>query len=612
MFSHGYFTCIIIFLNLYKVVTGDLKKLSCDLKQNQPERVLEKFFLDVENYLMQDCPSRHVTIIAPNNQLLRAATPIFRGRPYFVGTNSKVIVQSREYANENCVFLFSYKIYYDYSILSYLPSDYNTKIHMVSTIDISEDEMKNIFSLASYGLMENVTIIFLQNNDLKAFKVFPYTRNCMREIRLSYIWGPDKGLKTYYYDDDSPRNLNKCSIPISTLSLKSTITVHENPDGTLDILGGPEGNLILTFAETLNFTAAVKYPDIQEWEGEINNTVIGLLGDIANRKSVIAIGQMLPNLGKHAYSDFTLSYDQGCVTWTTPLITVFKEDVLYSEFKVYLWIAVLFSIAFSFVFIYNIPRINPNNRTRQTYIGVALDVICSTLGIPLHRVPADQPGKIYCLSYIFYAMVLTVAYRTSLASILTVRNNVQLIQSVEDIVRLGIIPGGSNSTLSMLELQLEEYPYVSYLVDNYEHIVDTVSALKRIKCKKDFAFVRDFTETQYFKRKLILSGEEVYFHTFAHCIVSYHKVVLVSKGSVLTTELNFIIGRLRQAGFIDLWNRESNNVDVQKAHEIDVTIQEIKLTQLRSIFTLYLSGITLSMVTFILELIFSLLSKYKN
>ncbi|RLZ02174.1 Ionotropic receptor 136 [Cephus cinctus] len=609
---HG-FTRVIIFLNLYKVVTGDLRKLSWGLERNEKERLFEKFLMDAESLLMQNCPSRQMGIITPKNQLLRAATPLFKSRPCFVGTNSKVMVQSREYANKNCVFVFIDKIDYDYlsTIFNHLPSNYDTKVRILSTNNLLKDGVRNILDLAYDNSIENVSITFLANNVFKAFQMYPFTKSCKTKVRVSYAWASDKGLKTYYYDDHFPRNFNKCPVPISTMPLEDTINFHENPDGTLEVLGGPEGNLILTFAEELNFTALVKYPKIRDWEGVVNNTIVGLLGEIANKKSLIAFGQLRPTVTRQKYSDFTISYSYQCIVWTTPMITTSTEDILYSEFGIYLWIAVVLLITFSCVFIYNIPRINPNNIKRHTYIGVASDIICSTFGIPLHRVPPDRPGKIYCISYVFYAIVLTVAYRTSLASILTVRNNVQLIKNNEDIVRSGLTTGGTKSILSILQNQQDESPLVPCLIRNYEIVPDVASALDRIKHKKDLAYIRHLSTMEYYKRNLTLSGKDVHFYSFDECILSYHAVAFVWKGSAVTHELNRIMRGMLEFGLMDSWNSKISNIIPHNRHGNDVKMQKLTLKQLQSIFVLYLSGIMLCTVIMIFEIILWILLKYK-
>ncbi|RLZ02176.1 Ionotropic receptor 138 [Cephus cinctus] len=603
-----YFICILLFSYSYTVLIRNPEVLSRDLERNEKERLLEKFLMDANSHLMQNCPSRQTSIIAPKDQLLRDATQIFKSRPFFVGTNSEVIVQSLEYAEENCVFVFVDTIDYDYlsTTFSHLPSNYDTKVHITSTTHVPVDEVNNIFNLMYEKSFENVIFTFLDHNVFKAFQAFYYTTHCRREIRISYVWRHNSGLEKYYYHDHYPRNLNKCSVPISTLPTRDSITIREYSNGTLRILGGLEGNLILMFAEKLNFTAAVKYPEIRVRYGTMNdNTTFGLVGDIANIKSKIAIGKLMWSVKRRALSDATASYNHECVVWTIPIITAASTGgVLYSEFHEYPWAAILMSIIFSCFFIHSISRITSGDREKKTFIEVTLDVICSTLGIPLHRVPGIQPAKIYYFLYIFYAMVVTVAYRTSLASILVVRNNVQLIKSVEDIIRLGLIPGGNNNTLFLLKDQQKENSYMSYVIKHYEVIPDLADALDRIKQKKDLAYIKHLSTLQYYKRNLTLSGEEIHFDWLDYCILSYHSVVLVVKGSALTKELSRIIIRLKESGFIQLWNSANGKVDTRNTYVINTKTEKLTLPQLQSIFLFYISGIVLSVVTVILEIIF--------
>ncbi|RLZ02218.1 Ionotropic receptor 140 [Cephus cinctus] len=608
------FTCIVLFLPLCTVVTGDLRKLNWVLKHNEKERLLQKFLVDAESHLMQNCPSRQMSIIAPNNQLLRAATPLFKGRPCFVGTNSEFMVQSREYANKNCVFVFIDRIDYDYlsTIFRHLPSDYDTKVRILSTNNILKDEVRKVLDLAHDNSIENVTVTFLENNVFKGFQMYSFTRNCKREVRISYAWVPEKGLKTYHYDDHSPRNLNKCLVSISTLPSEDSMNVYENPNGTLTVFGGFVGNLIQRFAEKLNFTAVVKYTEIRVSENVVNNTIVGLVSDVANRKSLIAIGRLFPTLPRLEYSDFTKSYDAVCLVWTTPAITDSAEDVLYSEFNTYLWVAVVSSIIFSCVFIYILSRIRSRNQERQTFIDLTIDVIHATVGTAVQRLPTSRPGRVYVLSYIFYAIVAITAYQTYLASILTVRKEVQLIKTEADIVRSKLIPGGGKAFLSVLQSQREESPSMPYLIDNFEDLVDIVAALDRIKYKKDFAFAVDLSIIQYYKRKLMLAGEEVYFYTFDECIILCPVTTLVRKGSMLTPELNDIIVRLGESGLMSWWKNENSNVKIQTARESNIELKKLKLWQLKLIFILYLSGIILSSFIMCLEIIFSALSKKKK
>ncbi|XP_024946176.1 uncharacterized protein LOC107273117 isoform X2 [Cephus cinctus] len=590
------------------VVMGDLKKISLDRKRNEKEKLLEKFLMEAESHLMKNCPRRHTTVIAANNQLMKAVTMIFKNRPYFVGIDSKIFFKSHEYLIENCIFVFVDKIDYDYlsKIFSDLRQHYNTKLQVISTIGLSEEEVKKTLDLAYDKSIENVSVTFLKNSQFKMFQVYPFTRNCEREVRQSYVWFLEEGLEAYNYDDYSPRNLNKCPVLISTLPLKNTIGVHEYPNGTLEILGGGEGNLITTLAQKLNFTITLRYPEIKDWEGLVNNTIVGLVGEVVNKKSLIAIGQLRPTVERYSNCHLTASYGHECIVWAIPVILAHTKDILHAEFPEYLWAAILMTIFFSSTFICSQLEKKSSNH-KETYVKITMDVISTTLGVPIHRLRTNQPGKIYFLSYIFYSLVLTVAYKTSLAAMLAVRSDVQLIKNYEDIVKSGITPGGSSSSLDILQNQRDQNPHMDYLIDNYEIVINTTQALSRLKYQKDFAYMIHLSTMKYYMHNLIVSGQKVYFYLVDDCIMSYNTVVLVRKGFILTNELNHIIQIMLESGHIDFWNTDESNSEVRNVNVVDTKMQKLTLSQLKSIFVLYLLGMALSIVIVTFELVIATL-----
>lgn len=219
-------------------------------------------------------------------------------------------------------------------------------------------------------------------------------------------------------------------------------------------------------------------------------------------------------------------------------------------------------------------------------------------------VPVSGGGRFALISYLCYATVLTTAYKTSLASILTTEKGTPTIVDVTGIVRANLSLGGSQYDFNMLKDQVDYSLTNLKLVERFVVNNNDSETIQRLKFHKDFAFLARGSSLRDEKQKLLRNNRPLNFDVFDRCVLAYHAVMVIRKSSFLLEPVNLVIRRLSESGILEHW--DIGNFDSEKILErrnAERFFEERAGKKFQTIFVLYSCCICLCLLTFIIELI---------
>ncbi|XP_053986684.1 ionotropic receptor 21a-like isoform X1 [Hylaeus volcanicus] len=142
---------------------------------------------------------------------------------------------------------------------------------------------------------------------------------------------------------------------IPTVTEKSRAYYNKRPNNNTEALG-IEFELIQIISEAMNFKPKYYMPyniASEKWgvKGD-NQTYTGLIGEAVERNAAFYLGDLHYTLHHLNYFDLTIPYNTECLTFLTPeSLTENSWKLLILPFKLYTWIALIFSLIFgSFTF----------------------------------------------------------------------------------------------------------------------------------------------------------------------------------------------------------------------------------------------------------------------
>ncbi|XP_048510264.1 uncharacterized protein LOC125500695 [Athalia rosae] len=466
-------------------------------------------------------------------------------------------------------------------------------------------------------MKENLTFSELAHFDGDGIGLYSkfYGKNCTIEARLVDIWRPGTGREKINEWAYKFHHHGGCPVVISSLTFTPKMMVKNYKNGSRKIIGGREGKLILEAAQRLNFSIVLTYPSIDDRMRFSLKSAI--LVDIIFERADIGIGSLLRTNYFSGLTEFSVPYDDECVTWGVPRIMSWSNDVVFVEFSGLVWIAV--TLMFIVICLMgNVDRkftlTKAGDKKIYGIISVTCDVFALHLGNPVLWITSSPSGRVLLIVCLCYSTVITTAYKTSLASILATDKGTSAIVDAQGILMENLSVGGSLYEWNILRDQVNESELTAELFERFVVDNDDVATRDRLKFDHDYAFLASRSWLSYERQKMVRNNEAVTFDVFDTCVLAYHTVVSFPKKSLLRKPMDRIIQRLTESGIFNHWDLE-NEIDANSvsANANDQENQNHGAAyKFQNIFVVYLTCITLSLFVFISELLVAKLQSKKG
>ncbi|XP_048510265.1 uncharacterized protein LOC125500696 [Athalia rosae] len=407
-------------------------------------------------------------------------------------------------------------------------------------------------------------------------------------------------MKDWAFQD---RNLNGCPVFVSISSFVPKMMIETSKNGSLKIAGGIEGELVLAIADKLNFTLALRSPSASERLKYSRKASI--LNDVLSGTAEIGIGRLRPTNDMEGKVVRSVMYDTECITWGVPRIVRWSNNVVWVEFTPKVWAIVGMIFAIGCATGYASHRIDSSAGVKRG-TGIAatvFDVVSIHLGNTVAKVPISLGGRFMLMAYLYYATVLTTAYKTSLASILTTEKGTPMVVDMHDILKLNLSIGGSRYDFDILRDQENGSEVISRLVERFVVNNNDSATLRRLKMENNFAFLARGSSLDDERGKSVRSNGSVTFDVFNTCVLSYHTVMVIRKESFLREPINRVIRRLSEAGILKHWDIDKFDVDqIIKRRSAEKFFEERAGEKFQNIFLLYSIFIGFCALIFLIEI----------
>lgn len=286
-----------------------------------------------------------------------------------------------------------------------------------------------------------VNVIFVRRCDMKrrvwyemSTVPFPARIQDVFVPKVVNFWSPSKGFrwKKEIFESKTFRHLNGATLQI--VVLQHTPTVFKVGDDFL----GLEVDLVSTLSEIMNFSPEFFEPadvETEKWGrnfGERNFS--GLLGEMDGAQADLALGDLHYTMLNLDVMDLSIAYNVECLTFITPeVLNDNSWKTLIAPFSLGMWIGVLVSlfcigiVFFSFSNVYVFIKSGPAAQTKAPYFAKdffddlsasILYTYSMMLVVSLPRFPLRWSVRVLTGWWWIYCILLVVAYRASLTSIL--------------------------------------------------------------------------------------------------------------------------------------------------------------------------------------------------
>ncbi|XP_048510260.1 ionotropic receptor 21a-like [Athalia rosae] len=442
-----------------------------------------------------------------------------------------------------------------------------------------------------------------------------WVENCTVVITESLVWR--RGTKfnaNYQWDIGGYDDLYGCPVVIGTLKLPPTMVIEENEEGLPVIVGGTEGNLLLIIAEKLNFSIILTFPpDDDELKNYSQKAEI--VNQVASRDIDIGIVRLgLNNKIQNTYSP-SYVYDTECLTWGVPITYEGFLNILWVEFDWKVWILIasvlVITAVITFFSHHKISSSIKDNRKKVEFTVLLLDLISLNLGGNVIYLPTSKGGRWLLLIGLFYALIITTAYRSSLGSILTAVKTFPTVNDMEGIVKSNLSARGSWYNFKILQAQAEENDLALKLVEKYVIYNNASEAISKLHSEHNFAYLSRSSNLYYEKRRILKAGYTVNFNILQECVLNYQVVMILRKDHYLLRPINRAILYLQQSGIMDYWRTEFNKEKIDREDADRISKIKILTQRFYSLFYVYCYALILCSLVFLAEL-FSLKFRPKN
>nr|BAR64800.1 ionotropic receptor [Ostrinia furnacalis] len=368
---------------------------------------------------------------------------------------------------------------------------------------------------------------------------------------------------------------------------------------------GTEVRIVDEFCRWINCTIEVVRDDEHEW-GELydNQTGVGVLGNVVKDRADLGITALYSWYEEYLELDFSGSGIRTAITCVAPsprLLASWEMPLL--PFSWYMWMA----LGFTFVYASFALAIAKGCSTDKVFLA--------TFGMMVTQSQADVGATWRVRSItgwmLLTGLVLDNAYGGGLASVFTVPKYEKSIDTVQDIVDRGMEWGATHDAW-VFSLTLSPEPLVKQLVSLFR--VSSAEDMKIKSMQRSMAFSVERLPAGYFAVGDYITKDAMLGLTLMQEDFYYEQcVVMMRKSSPYTQKVSKLIGRLHESGLMLAWETQVAlkylNYEVQlevrlsRFHKDVDNVEPLKLRHVVGVFIIYIIGVIISTMLFILEII---------
>ncbi|XP_076638914.1 ionotropic receptor 68a isoform X1 [Colletes latitarsis] len=478
---------------------------------------------------------------------------------------------------------------------------------------------------------------------------FPAIRKIFTATKYIDTWYRGKLRHDINHFIEKTTNLQKKSLRIAVfehipaVTVKSRAYYDKRPSERTEALG-IEFELIQIISKAMNFKPKYYMPPnitSEKWGVKSDNqTYTGLISEAVEGRAAFYLGDLHYTLRHLNYFDLTIPYNTECLTFLTPeSLTENSWKLLILPFKLYTWIAIIFtllfgSVAFYFlslsykkhIIFYNNKMCTQTKSTKKNIKGLYLfteiqNSILYTYSmlfqVSLPKLPNPWAVRVFIAWWWIYSILVAVAYRASMTAALANPVTRVTIDTLAQLAKSSIGVGGWNEDskdffLISSDLNSQEIGGKFQFVKNEEEAIEKVVngsfcyyensyLLRHARVKRQIIKEQEkenkTTENLWLKHNL---------HIMEECAIKMPIAIGMEKNSPLKPRVDALVRHAIETGLVEKWLS-----DVMEWSKITEIRQETKsekalvnLHKLQGAFIAIATGYMLAFVVLIGEILY--------
>ncbi|XP_068218796.1 ionotropic receptor 21a-like isoform X2 [Palaemon carinicauda] len=375
---------------------------------------------------------------------------------------------------------------------------------------------------------------------------------------------------------------------------------------------GIDIRLLRLVSEALNFRLKITNPsDGGKW-GSPNEdgSWSGLTGDLTQRKAHMGVANIFIHTNYLQVVDMTRAYDMEAGCFITPLPEDLPQWVaLVYPFSREVWILTLLFLFLGTPMLYAVSRMASyclrdefpwgTNLYQITFYGMG---IFFGQGVP--QEPRGDVTRSYFIMWVWYSVLITVVYRSSLTAFLTIPLEQPPINTLEQLASSKLPAWGSTGITFKKLLQASPDPMVRSLADRYYPVSGTKEGID-LTAQRKYAMMenRQFLEYTIATNFTNQYGEET-LHVMEECFLPFQIGMALPKKAPYKPNFDNVITKIVEAGLVRKWLRDIIATSQRRGGGIETEDRDgsaLTLNNLQGAWLLLGSGILISLVMFIME-----------
>ncbi|XP_020708648.2 glutamate receptor ionotropic, kainate glr-3-like [Athalia rosae] len=556
----------------------------------EAENILTEFMIDLKKFTIDKCDYQDVVVLSNHRWHIQTTVGLTEGIPRIIGSPADV-----EIPKSLCIATLFVDGVEDFELESIFAKLSPISKNSLWLISMRQNTSRDVIAVrlrwALNMKLRNVKYVVLSGRyGITQIYMKSYSDNCTYEIKVVSSWEPGKEFTVN--PDDLESHLVS---PTIGRGCPGRVSVAIAPE----LLRGPEKHLIQTIADDLNFVPVIKNPPgAKEFWIAPNGTLFGVVGEVSREVAEFGIGQLRATLTRARFVDFTTAYKTERMVWSVPLRV--EVDIVHSEFSPFIWFLIFLSL---FLYLMLASLVSKSSSGKYRLVTNTCDVISMTLNYTVVYRAAWTTWPLLFLLYLMYARIISTAYSTSLASILTTTLPQPAVVEEVEIFTSDLRVAGSISTHGMLfeDTGPNSSAFELELLKRSEVIPTTEEALERITLGDKLAYLQEVSDIDRVKMEFLMKNKPLLFGQISTILTAYSSSIAFPKGSTVVERINALVLRLSQSGILQFWDSEDSPVLRSGENIISEAEQDSLLHTLRSVFFLYLYCLVPTVLIFIGE-----------
>uniref|UniRef100_A0A1B6ECL1 Uncharacterized protein n=1 Tax=Clastoptera arizonana TaxID=38151 RepID=A0A1B6ECL1_9HEMI len=530
----------------------------------------------------------------------------------------KEIVSPQNLTNQEGFFIFiARKNRYYSKILESITSVDNSRFLLIWLQPESNLlQVRSVFEeFWKFEFLDVIALVEMKYGGLSIYTYFPFTNTRCSDSGppvLIDTWSHRNSMftrqKKLYDRYEKIYNLYGCPIQCSG-SNRPPDSIIEQLTNTTYNYSGSAGLLFKFITLHMNFTPIINRVSDTTLnnEGNFVNESSVIANDVASRRVDIGFGMFSRLLDLHSKISFVKETNMDCFTWAVPTGAADGPSMwstYVGEFSWVIWLLICIYIIIAYFVLRFISNYAKNENAQfKNLVNLGFFVYNSFIGAPINELPRTTSFRSFVAAWLYYSLVLSAAYQASLGSFATVPASIANIEDTTQLSRTKFSITGSPQMFYILNSSSDTSYAIRTLLKRFEVLPPgyILPNIERIVVQRDVAVFAAKGLLSFFNNKLRSNNLSVTYLQSQCVIKSPASPLIVRRVSPLLEPLSVIVGRLFEAGMLIRWESISKPVEMNANGLIT---PKLYLKQMQGAFTFLITGLIVSFIVFIAELIY--------